>query len=395
MLHAASSAPNLIEVIVEDARLGGPQLSAFSTFTRLRRLALSAGRRPPNVPPWTFRGESTNVKAYLGILAPQLTDLEISGDLCDLSTLAQNSWPHLRSLIMTGHAPARRYTELSTVAARMPGLRAMHMNFSVYCEGPWAQPPAFIYSAPPTATEQSPSFATTLPCIESLALSNVYLSYDTILEQLPDRLVSLRILACHDFPPAGTPDNVETPRWPRRFPLSEPNAFRIVHRTSCMVALTELFLALDFLPTPGLVRAIAESCPQLRVLELDYKLYDEPHKAPGPFHSFSSMSDALSLLGSLIELHISVVCLDATYPVFAEDGDHSTIGQFFPFVESLAHRMPALVTVWLSYNVNSSYIIKPVGWYKFIVEVDSQGKPVVRHEWTSGVGWPHRGAKAK
>ncbi|KII83874.1 hypothetical protein PLICRDRAFT_430093 [Plicaturopsis crispa FD-325 SS-3] len=272
LLLAASNIPTLDELSVKARRWQGPQLSAFSHFTHLRRLGLFVGKWPHSGTIYYDQmSELLNVQAYLRVLAPQLFELEISGDICELSTLVSNSWPHLRSLTMSGHGTTWTQAALTTAVARMPSLRKLHMNLAAPCKGPWQQPSAFIYSSPNHASPVR--LPEVLPHLESLALSNVHTPSDTILDQLPDCLVCLHVLANYDYIRSYDPQTYLL--WPRRYPLSEPDAFRIVQHTARMKALTELMLSLDFLPTVQLVRAIAASSPHLRVLQLEYTRYNE------------------------------------------------------------------------------------------------------------------------
>ncbi|KII83871.1 hypothetical protein PLICRDRAFT_429988 [Plicaturopsis crispa FD-325 SS-3] len=375
ILLAASSVPTLDELAITATRWEGPQLSAFSRFTHLRSLTLSVGRWPHNTPYFYQEEEMYNVHAYLGLLASQLSHLEISSDICALSTLAEISWPHLISLEMTGHNLPREQIDVSTAVGRMPYLRALHMAIAAPCEGPWDQPPALIYGSPSHNGSSPPSLPTILPSLESLALSNVYATSDTILDELPESLVSLRVLACYTVIRSRRPWTRF--RWPRRYSLPEPVAYRVVHHTARMSALTELVLALDFLPTPELVRAIAKSCPQLTMLELEYTRYYEEFALPTQSPYLDSMRDKLSHLEGLQELHISVADLTPTEAIFASSSN--IVPRFLPFLESLASSLPKLAKIWLTYNVES-LVPTPVFWYKFLVEVDRAGKPYVRGE---------------
>ncbi|KII83868.1 hypothetical protein PLICRDRAFT_429853 [Plicaturopsis crispa FD-325 SS-3] len=376
LLHAAGSVPNLNDLAIEHARLDGPPLSALSRLTRLRRLAISIDKPPREMCEEKLQEELQNVHECLRILSAHLHELETSADICPLETLADHAWPQLRTLIMTGHSPAYGHMSVSASVARMPCLRVLHLNFSAYCESPfWAQPPIFLYSTPsPRPPTPLPA---ALPHLESLVLSNVYQPSDTILDQLPAQLTCLRVFACKDFMLSNR-GGYSSLAWPQRFPLSEPQAFRVVQHTSRMAALTELALALSFLPTPELVRAVAAACPQLTVLELAYSGYDTRKFTTDTmsFPSLDTLHDALCLLRALHVLRISVA--DTSAPGRPQFMNLRNWVVFIPFLEALAREEPTLGSVALSFDGQGPGMPRqPTRWLTFVVGVDRTGEVYV------------------
>ncbi|TFK21379.1 hypothetical protein FA15DRAFT_672642 [Coprinopsis marcescibilis] len=60
-----------------------------------------------------------------------LRHIQISGELCTLHDLAQQDWPRLDTLILTGHAPRPQgMVELVDVVAKMPKLRDIRLLFA-------------------------------------------------------------------------------------------------------------------------------------------------------------------------------------------------------------------------------------------------------------------------
>ncbi|KII92624.1 hypothetical protein PLICRDRAFT_50993 [Plicaturopsis crispa FD-325 SS-3] len=380
LLRAASAPPTLDDLVIECARLDGPRLSGFSRFTYLRRLTLSkhlSSEPPP-------QEELDNVRSYLHILSTQLDELEVSGDFCELRTLADTSWPRLRSLTMTGHVLVWDQTDLPSAVARMPCLRTFHMDFSVYYRSPWFPLPPFLY-APRTQREgldsTRKSFLEALPHLTSLALSNVVYPYDAILDHLPERLVTLKVLARKDpFSYAAWDEGAATviPRWYGHNPVSLSTAFHIVRQTSQMPALTELVLSLDRTPPSELVHEISKSCPHLTVLELVHREYGQMIFGD---ERGDAMADALLGLRKLQTLRISVAYVFPNGQMMLADSDN--MAPFQHFVEMLAQRMMKLRFVWITCLRNLRWHIhmgSTIHWYRYVIYVDSRGRPYARGE---------------
>ncbi|KAJ2919379.1 hypothetical protein MD484_g1018, partial [Candolleomyces efflorescens] len=70
--------------------------------------------------------------------ADSLRSVQVSGDLCSLSELAQHEWPNLHTLILTGHAPRANPngTELVDVIAQMPQLIDLRLLFATVKNDP-------------------------------------------------------------------------------------------------------------------------------------------------------------------------------------------------------------------------------------------------------------------
>ncbi|KII92622.1 hypothetical protein PLICRDRAFT_37401 [Plicaturopsis crispa FD-325 SS-3] len=389
LLRAASTVPTLDDLDIECARFDGPRLFGLSRFTHLRRLALSI-YLPPEPSP---NKEVNNVRSYLHSLSPQLEELEVLGDFCGMCTLADTSWPRLHSLTMTGHAPGWDKTDIPTTVARMPCLRTLNMDFSVCRQNPSSNIPPFLY-LPRTQCEgldvARMPFPEALPHLTSLTLSQVAYPFDAILDHLPERLVSLKVLARKDTIPHSFWDErpfILRSEWRGYNPLSLSTAFRVAHRIAQMPALTELVLSLDCVPPPELVQAISRSCPRLTVLELADKEYGQwaygEEQEHGVFSSLDAMADALCGLRELQTLRISVAYFSPTGQVMLAERDDD-LAPFHHFVEMLAQRMVHLKFVWitclryLKWQLSSARSV--IDWYRYVIYVDGRGRPYARGE---------------
>ncbi|KII83869.1 hypothetical protein PLICRDRAFT_46627 [Plicaturopsis crispa FD-325 SS-3] len=113
LLRAAGSTPHLYDLFLEDTQLAFPPLSSSPGLNHLRRLSISIATPPRNMSEDELRAELQNVHECMRTLSAHLQDLEIPADICPLRTLADHSWPQLRALVMTGHAPAYGRTTVS------------------------------------------------------------------------------------------------------------------------------------------------------------------------------------------------------------------------------------------------------------------------------------------
>lgn len=271
LICAAAATPQLRTIILHETPLNGPFMQGFSLFSRLENLTINE-----NV--WEHKPgkeeERDNVSGYLRAVSRTLRRLDISAGLLDLERFYKIMWPQLSSLTLSGPCPAEYPFSLSSLVACMPSLQSLALNLCATELGSRPdQGPVPIYGLQDGAS--SSPLSVLLPKLTSLSLSNIRYPQDPIITQIPHFLSTLRVTAFQFLDPYYSSSR-QSPGWQSYSPLSLQAAFDIIPRLAGMSQLTELSLSLQSLPTPGLVDAIASTCPQLQTLELE----------EGPFHDF-------------------------------------------------------------------------------------------------------------
>ncbi|KAH7890231.1 hypothetical protein F5I97DRAFT_1833688 [Phlebopus sp. FC_14] len=220
--------------------------------------------------------------------APNLTHLELSGDLCSFVSLAAIHWPNLHTFVLHGHIPNAQPTllfqngptppdvHIFDVLDRMPCLSDLRLLFSRR-----AQDFDLLGPEPLDASR-----AAKLASLTSFAVSNAC-KLDGILQHMTS-LERLAILAL-----------VDLPRWP--IALGHGEVARVladVARSGCQ--LKHLRIIIEDKLTPAICRLIATNCPDLEVLEVELCGYHDG-KSVCSGHEFL---DALSPLPCLRALRL-------------------------------------------------------------------------------------------
>lgn len=140
--------------------------------------------------------------------AHALRSIQVSGDLCQLFDLAQNEWPKLQTLILTGHAPRQSGTELVDVVAKMPKLEDLRLLFATVKNDPLfpvlptqlsTHNPLLPSIHPPVHTTSKGNPATVLSQLRRFALSNAC-QLSGVIFHYANQLERLVICAISDLP---------------------------------------------------------------------------------------------------------------------------------------------------------------------------------------------------
>lgn len=287
LLDAAASLPNLTSLEFEETRLDGI-LPSLQTFTRLRRLTMTVVPQVDKTPypiHIDIPSERSNINSLLRTTAKNLDYLEIAGDLLDLHVLESLRWPNLETLIISGHRPDGLMVPVSVFVAEMPKLVNLSLAFTALVD---CEVPPFIFC--PQSADIA-SLSSVVPNLRSLTLSNVF-PEDRIFGQLPPSLTKLRVLALKDaFPrnellPLG--EQLRSRLYPYS-PLSPRRVLNLADRIKHLCGISELSLTVTETLGPELITAIAEACPDLRLLEIEVEESTkiEPY-CPVPLVSLSS-----------------------------------------------------------------------------------------------------------
>lgn len=183
-----------------------------------------------------------------------LKHVEVSGDLCTLDALAAHEWPHLHTLILTGHAPRPQgENELLDVLARMPSLREMRLLFAK-SKGDQLGFRVVPPRGGTTARGNSPAL---LRQIRYLALSNAcnlegVFHYTTSMERLAISAIT------------------DQPRVPVALGRAEIDMIlRDIVMGGGSQCLRHLRIMIEDKVNPDLCRAIGIHCPRLEILEIE------------------------------------------------------------------------------------------------------------------------------
>ncbi|KAG5652560.1 hypothetical protein H0H81_004569 [Sphagnurus paluster] len=336
-----------------------------------------------------------NVEEILKVLAPILLKLEIAGDLVEFHMFTAIQWPRLRSLQFANHMPYRDIIPMPQVVSKMPLLETLGYNFHTSAES--RDPEILCYERGASETAHCASLRSVVPDLKSLSISNVKAD-DTIIEQLPEGLETLRVSALRDPCREARMSLHGGGKCCQYNPLDRFEALRWIEAASKLSSLQELALALKEPPSPTLLAEVVSACPQLRVLELQqarfeksnnkslYTLVNHVDSVFGsalahPLNSQESLVEPLKNLRHLRDLRITIglgihnppALRRGTwnYPDITSWHDIMNMGHFF------AARLPSLTSLSFSYhNPGLQYSIRRHSmWKRMSINRGDAGKP--------------------
>ncbi|RDB26959.1 hypothetical protein Hypma_004998 [Hypsizygus marmoreus] len=367
LISSAAAVSTLDTIEFHKARFDGPSLApTFSRFSHLQSFAMSIGlSRTGNI---NLEQELENIKGILSSIAGTLVELEISGDLVEMTTLSTISWPCLRKLVLTDHIPFGKTIPLTSMVGQMPCLRTLGLNFTAVVK--WdLMPIIFCFDLDDVS---SPPLSSVLPHLQVFSISNA-LPEDPLFDQLPPNLEVLRVLALRDHLPGY---DYRQQQWYSYSTLNDTAAFRVIEIAG-RLPLVELALNLEKAPSPSILEAIAASCPNLRVLELEEWRHDIHHIEPQ--YPLASLIRPLLQLQHLRDLRLTL-----------ELGDQDDSGaHVWPFArtrlfsrmnaaaQEFAEGLPQLHYISFSYWNSSKYngILRNLIWYGYGIYRGKPGEP--------------------
>lgn len=211
----------------------------------------------------------------LGKYSPQLRHLEVSGSLCGLEELASHNWPNLHTLVLTGHSRPVFTVHIVDVLAKMGELQELRLLFAKTKDEKF-------HTIPPGGSRSDKGTPPSVwSSLRSLALSN-----QCDFEGLFQYTTSLERLALSAI--------VDLPRLP--IALSRGDTDQVLKDLTLNGnggCLRHFRIMIEDKVNPELCHAIAVTCPELEILEIELCSYHDG-KSVFEWVSYTSSSSSSS-----------------------------------------------------------------------------------------------------